>query len=93
MLSGRCLGQFSIINGDYSENGSCQFWNAAGDKMFGVYARKGDPAKAEGTWHVVQGTGKLEGITLEGKWTPIVLPPVPNVASQCNHEWGTYTLK
>jgi len=74
MLSGRCLGQFSIINGDYSENGSCQFWNAAGDKMFGVYARKGDPAKAEGTWHVVQGTGKLEGITLEGKWTPIVLP-------------------
>ena len=93
MLSGRCLGQFSIINGDYSENGSCQFWNAAGDKMFGVYARKGDPAKAEGTWHVVQGTGKLEGITLEGKWTPITLPALPNVTSQCNHEWGTHSLK
>jgi hypothetical protein len=93
MLSGRCLGQFSIINGDYSENGRCQFWNAAGDKIFGVYTRKGDPAKAEGTWHVVQGTGKLEGITLEGKWTPITLPAVPNVASQCNHEWGTSSLK
>ena len=38
-MSGRCVGQFSIINGDYSENGSCQFWNAAGDKIFGVYAR------------------------------------------------------
>jgi hypothetical protein len=32
MLSGRCLGQFSIINGNYSETGSCQFSNAAGDK-------------------------------------------------------------
>jgi hypothetical protein len=58
-MSGRCLGQFTIINGDYSETGSCQFWNAGGDKIFGVYTRKGDPAKAEGNWHVVQGTGKL----------------------------------
>jgi hypothetical protein len=23
-MSGRCLGQFTIINGDYSESGSCQ---------------------------------------------------------------------
>ena len=92
-MSGRCLGQFTIINGDYSENGSCQFWNAAGDKYFGVYARKGDPAKAEGTWHTVQGTGKFEGMTEETKWMPIGLPAVPNMASTCNHEWGTYTLK
>jgi hypothetical protein len=41
------------------------FGNAAGAKIFGVYTRKGDPAKAEGTWHVVRGTGKLEGITLQ----------------------------
>jgi hypothetical protein len=27
-MSGRCLGQFTNINGDYNENGSCQFWNA-----------------------------------------------------------------
>jgi hypothetical protein len=94
MLSGRCLGQFTIINGDYSETGSCQFWNAAGDKVFGVYARKGDPAKAEGTWHVVQGTGKFEGMTSEGKWMPIgAFPPEPNVISTCNHEWGTYSVK
>ena len=93
-LSGRCLGQFTIINGDYSESGSCQYWNAAGDKIFGVYARKGDVAKAEGTWRVVQGTGKFEGITSEGNWIPLApFPPVPNVVTQCNHEWGTYTLK
>ena len=93
-MSGRCLGQFTLINGDYSETGSCQYWNAGGDKIFGVYTRKGDPAKAEGSWHVVQGTGKLEGITSEGKWIPVTnLPPVPNVAGSCNHEWGTYTIK
>lgn len=93
-MSGRCLGQFTLINGDYNETGSCQFWNAAGDKIFGVYTRKGDPAKAEGTWHVVQATGKLEGMTSEGKWMPIAaFPPVPNVGSTCNHEWGTYSLK
>jgi hypothetical protein len=92
--SGRCLGQFTIIQGEYSETGSCQYWNAAGDKIFGVYSRKGDPAKAEGTWHVVQGTGKFEGMTSEANWMPkAAFPPVPNVASTCNHEWGTYTLK
>jgi hypothetical protein len=28
-------------------------------KVFGIWARKGDPTKAEGTWHVVHGTGKF----------------------------------
>jgi hypothetical protein len=93
-MSGRCLGQFTSIKGEWDESGSCQFWNAGGDKIFGVYTRKGDPAKAEGNWHVVQGTGKLEGMTSEGKFIPIVaLPPVPNVAGGCQREWGTYTVK
>jgi hypothetical protein len=95
-MSGRCVGQFTLINGDYNESGSCQFWNAAGDKILGVYARKGDPAKAEGTWRVVQGTGKFAGLKDdEGKWIPVSnFPPgVPNVISTCNHEWGTYSMK
>jgi hypothetical protein len=92
--SGRCLGSFTIIGGDYSEAGSCEFWNAAGDKYFGVYSRKGDPAKAEGIWHVVHGTGKFAGMSMEGKWMPIGnFPPVPNYGGGCNHEWGTYTTK
>ena len=94
MLSGRCVGAFTIINGDYNENGSCEFWNATGDKYFGVYARKGDPAKAEGTWRVVHGTGKFAGMTGEANWMPVTnFPPVPNVISTCNHEWGTNSLK
>ncbi len=94
MLSGRSVGAFTLINGDYNENGSCEFWNATGDKVFGVYARKGDPAKAEGTWHVVDGTGKFAGMTEDSKWIPVTsFPPVPNVISTCNHEWGAYSLK
>jgi len=68
--SGRCLGSFTVINREVNESGSCEFWNAAGDKYFGVYSRKGDPAKAEGTWHVVNGTGKFAGMSMEGKWMP-----------------------
>jgi hypothetical protein len=30
-------------------------------KVFGIWARKGDPTKAEGTWDVVHGTGKFAG--------------------------------
>ena len=94
MMSGRCVGAFTLINGDWNENGSCEYWNAAGDKLFGVYARKGDPAKAEGTWHSVHGTGKFAGMTVDGKYIPATnFPPVPNVASTCNHEWGTYSQK
>jgi hypothetical protein len=76
MMSARCVGVFTLINGEVNDNGSCEFWNAAGDKVFGVYARKGDPAKAEGTWHVVHGTGKLAGMTEDSKWIPVTnFPP------------------
>lgn len=94
MLSGHCVGSFTIISSDYNETGGCEYWNAAGDKFFGIYARKGDPAKAEGTWRVVHGTGKFAGMSMEGKWMPNgTFPPVPNVGSSCNHEWGTYGIK
>ena len=92
MMSRRCVGAFTMISGDYNENGSCEFWNAQGNKFFGVYARKGDPVKAEGTWHVVHGTGKFAGMTGDTKWMPVTnFPPVPNIITTCNHEWGTYS--
>ena len=76
--SGRCLGAFSIIDGQLDENGTCEWVNATGDKAFSVYARKGDPAKAEGTYHFVKGTGKFAGITGGGKYMPIgPFPPAP----------------
>ena len=94
MMSARCVGAFALTNGDWNENGSCEFWNADGDKIFGVYARKGDPAKAEGTWHVVHGTGQFAGMTGDSKWIPVTnFPPVPNFISTCDREWGTYSVK
>ena len=84
------------LKSQLDENGTCEYVNAAGDKFFGAYARKGDPAKAEGTWHYVHGTGKFAGISGEGKWLPIgVFPPtgMPDMTTACNHEWGTYNIK
>jgi hypothetical protein len=94
-ISGRCVGTYSIVGGQYDENGTCEYVNAAGDKFFGAYARKGDPAKAEGTWHVLHGTGKFADMSMEGNWTPNGFPPFsePSFAGGCNHEWGTYKLK
>ena len=68
MLSAYCTGSFVNIGDLVDEHGACEYGNAAGDKFFGVYARKGDGAKAEGTWYVVHGTGKFEGMTMEGKY-------------------------
>jgi len=92
MLSGQCLGAFSDISGQHDENGSYEFANADGDKYFLVYSRKGDPAKAEGTWRVVHGRGKFADMSGGGKWMPIGnFPPsgMPNMFNGCNHESGS----
>jgi hypothetical protein len=95
--SGRCLGAFSIIDGQLDENGTCEWVNATGDKAFSVYARKGDPAKTEGTYRFVKGTGKFAGVTGGGKFIPIgTFPPppgAPGMATGCNHDWGSLTIK
>ena len=96
MMSGRCLGAFSDVSGVHDENGSCEFVDAAGDKYLILYSRKGDPAKAEGTWRTVHGTGKFADISGEGKWMPIGNFPasgVPDTFNGCNHEWGSTNIK
>jgi hypothetical protein len=96
-MSGRCLGAFSIIDGQLDDNGTCEWVNATGDKAFSVYARKGDPAKAEGTYRFVKGTGKYAGITGGGKYMPIgTFPPAPGapgMTTGCMHDWGSLTTK
>jgi hypothetical protein len=62
-----------------------------------LYARKGDPAKAEGTYRLVKGTGKFAGVTGGGKYIPIgTFPPppgTPGMTTGCNHDWGSLTIK
>jgi hypothetical protein len=96
MLSAQCTGSFVNTGDQVDEHGACEYVNAAGDKFFGVYARKGDTAKTEGTWRVVHGTGKFEGMTMEGKYMsigPFPASGVPNTTVACYHDWGTYSVK
>ncbi len=84
------------IGDQVDEHGACEYVDPAGDKFFGVYARRGDAAKAEGTWHVVHGTGRFEGMTMEGKYISIgPFPPsgAPNTTTACYRDWGTYSVK
>jgi hypothetical protein len=98
LMSGHCVGTFRVIDGQGEEYSSCDYANAAGDKIFNVAVRKGgNPATDEGTTRVVHGTGKFAGMNSEGKWKPSgTFPPAPgasNMANGCVHGWGTYTLK
>jgi hypothetical protein len=96
LMSAHCVGTFTIIGGAQEENGSCQYVSAGGDKIFAVFARKGDPTKVEGTLRFVHGTGKFDGISGEGKYQDTgTYPPsgAANMGNGCNREWGTYTVK
>jgi hypothetical protein len=96
LMSAHCVGTFTIIGGEQEENGSCQYVSARGDKIFAVFARKGDPTKVEGTLRFVHGTGKFDGISGEGKYQDTgTYPPsgAANMGNGCNREWGTYTVK
>jgi hypothetical protein len=95
-MSAHCVGTFTIIGGQQEENGSCQYVGVGGDKIFAVFARKGDPTKVEGTLRFVHGTGKFDGISGEGKYQDTgTYPPsgAANMGNGCNREWGTYTVK
>lgn len=96
-LSCHCIGTFTVNAGQYEENGTCECANAASDKIFGIWARKGDPTKAEGTWHVVHGTGKFAGWSIDTKWTPgtsnFGQVGGAGTVNGCNHDWGTYSSK
>jgi hypothetical protein len=96
MTSGHCVGTFMVISGEPEVNGTCEFADAAGDKQFLAFARKGDPAKVEGTGRWLHGTGKYAGISGEGKYKTIGEIPPPGMAGMlggCDRAWGTYTVK
>ena len=66
-----------------------------GDKLFGVFARKGDPTKVEGTIRLVHGTGKFAGVSGWGKYKETgPYPPsgAPNTLDGCFHQWGAYEV-
>jgi len=86
-MSAHCAGSFANIGDQVDEHGACEFVNAAATSSL-ASTQKGDAAKAEGTWHVVHGTGKFEGMTMEGKFMSIGPFPPSGACNSCNHEWG-----
>ena len=59
MLSAQCTGSFVNTGDQVDEHGACEYVNAASDKFFGVYARKGDAAKSrKGAWCMAQASSR-----------------------------------
>ena len=89
--AGTCVGHWTLSNGEYSENGTCEFVDGAGDKFFGVISRRNQD---NGTWRAIGGTGKFQGIVSAGHRLPMTQIPQPaGELVQCNRQWGQWKLK
>ena len=89
-MVGRCNGAWTLILGEYNELGTCEYTDASGDKLFGIYTRKNQ----DGTWKVLAGTGKFDGIESTGSFTPYTqFPAITGEAASCFHQLGKYKLK
>lgn len=88
--SGVCIGAWTSVEGQYQENGSCQYTLPSGDRIFGVYSRRNqDP----GEWKVVSATGKMKGLVHSGNWLHFTaFAQSPGQYSACGKEWGTFKL-
>lgn len=86
-----CLGAWSVVGGQYNENGHCQVVDGDGDKIFGKFSR----VNADGRWEVISGTGKYAGMTSSGPYTPVAQfpQPVPGTLQHCNKITGTWKLR
>jgi len=86
-----CNGAWTLVNGEYNEIGSCEYTDASGDKFFGVFGRKN---KESGTWRVVGGTGKYNGMVNTSNWMPVTDAPQPaGQIAVCTHEWGSWKMR
>lgn len=89
--AGTCVGHWTLIGGEYTENGSCEFVDAAGDKFFGIITRRNQD---NGNWRATGGTGRFQGIASTGQWLPATQIPQPaGELVQCNRQWGNWKLK
>jgi len=64
-----------------------------GDTYLGEYSLSGPPG-SEGTWTVLQGTGKWAGIKGGGPYRTFTQgrPVSPGTGQACNRAWGKYSL-
>ena len=90
MASGVCMGNWMLVNGQYEDQGTCEYTLPSGDKIFGIYSRKN---QENGVWKVVSATGKMKNIAHAGNFMPFTDFPQPTgQLAMCGREWGTWKL-
>jgi hypothetical protein len=84
-----CMGLFQSVNGKTMENGYCDIVDADGDKYLARYSGDSQGGKVE----AIAGTGKYEGMTLQGEYRHGSLPTTSSDRFYaCNRFSGTYKL-
>ena len=75
--STRCVGSFHAIKGAFNNNsGFCVYMDAEGDQWFSTYDSAGQIGQGKGTYTIVGGTGKYQGISGGGEFTYTDMRPV-----------------
>jgi hypothetical protein len=67
--SSQCVGSVKVVKGKFKEFGLCTATRSDKDKVFMSYEGTGGGGMAKGTFTLVGGTGKCEGLTGSGEWT------------------------
>lgn len=88
----RCVGLNTSLGGKNSQNTLCEAVDHDGDKQL-AYLVLGSDGKV--TREVLAGTGKFEGMQMNGILVPLGSYPIikPGTFQNCNHQTGTYKLK
>jgi hypothetical protein len=85
-----CMGLFQTVNGKTMENGYCDIVDADGDKYLMRYSGDSEGGKVE----AIAGTGKYDGMTLQGEYRHGSLPTTSSDRFYaCNRFSGTYKLR
>jgi hypothetical protein len=91
LMSFRCVGLTTTIEGKQSPTGVCELIDKDGDKILSQYV----PADVQGRVKesAIAGTGKYEGVTRSAT-TEVTQVPLtkPGLAQFCVHATGTYKL-
>ena len=94
-MGARCYGVWKNSDGSVTEAGGCELTDLDGDKWW-MDVTKAAPDGAGGYYKAVWGTGKYEGMTLQGEYrndSNFGSPGKDVVVAACNPNKGTYKLK
>jgi hypothetical protein len=90
--SARCWGVDGVVKGKSEHFGFCEIVDQDGDKWYMEY--HGNPEDTGGTYTAPYGTGKYQGMSLNGAYQAAQWPAASSATVHgCNPNTGTYTLR